>query len=370
MKNKKRIAIFGGSFDPVHTDHINIAIACHDKLNFDEVWMTPSWVNPFKQINVSSSVKDRLTMLQIATKNISFIKINEYEVHNQNVSFTYETVKYMIANFPNYDFEFIMGSDQLDNFELWNNFEDLIKIIKFNVFQRTEIYNEKIVKKYNLKVFTFNNNNISSTDIRNLRKINLQIPEINDYINNNLLYIEERVKSKMDNDRFIHCLNVGQYAKRLAIINGVDPNKAFIAGTLHDIAKRWEKSLAELYLKKYLPVILKEPEQIWHSYVGYLHLQKDWLINDQEILLAVLKHTVAAAEMSTLDMIVFVADKISYERNYPGVNELRTIANENLEKSFKMILKAQYDNAIKKHGENKIGALIKESYNFWIGEKK
>ncbi|WP_339020388.1 nicotinate-nucleotide adenylyltransferase [Spiroplasma endosymbiont of Atherix ibis] len=365
----KRVALFGGSFDPVHTDHINIIKSCKNKLNFDEVWVVPAYINPFKVLS-SSSVIQRLEMLKIATKNLNYVKIETYEISKHSSSFTYDTVKYYKAKYPNLKFSFIMGSDQLDNFEKWDQFDELIKEIDFKVFLRTKEFNQKIVKKYNLEIFEFENNYLSSKKIRNLEDLNLQIKEINDYVNNQLMYLYERLESKMDEKRYFHSLNVGQMALELAILNNVDLQKALLAGTLHDIAKRWsEKEMKECLLKNNKE-LLKEPEPVWHSFVGAYHLKNDWLLDDQEIISAVFNHTVASKNMSILDMIIFCADKISIERQYEGVENFRSLVKADLLTGFKELLKNQYEVAIKKHSKESIGAKLIESYNYWIKEEK
>ncbi|WP_041618977.1 nicotinate-nucleotide adenylyltransferase [Spiroplasma taiwanense] len=365
----KKIALFGGSFDPVHTDHINIIKSCKKNLCFDEVWVIPAYVNPFKTIS-SSSVAQRLEMLEIALSDLEYVKIEKYEISKTKRSYTYDTVSYYKNKYPDISFAFIMGSDQLDNFEKWDNFNELIKAIEFKIFLRTEDINQKIVEKYNLETFEFENNHLSSTKIRNLEDLNLQIKEINDYVNYNLLYLYERLESKMDEKRFFHSLNVGQMTLDLARLNNYDLKKAFIAGTLHDISKQWDEKVLMKYLEKYCIEKINEPKPVWHSYVGAMHLKYDWLFNDDEIINSIFKHTVASKEMSILDMIVFCADKISSERNYPRVDEFRAIVKSDLVLGFKMLLENQYEEAIKKTGMDSIGNDLKQSYQYWVKGNK
>lgn len=361
-----KIALFGGSFDPVTTDHLNIAKACREKLKFDEVWFVPAFLNPFKT-NQHSSVKDRLAMLQLLVDQYDFLRINEYEVNNQRPTSTFETVQYLVKNYPENQFSFIIGSDQLDRLEEWDHFSKLEKLVPFKVFIRNEgDENHPMLKKHHLESFTFDNNHLSSTMVRRLEKLNLQIPMINDYCNYHLLYLNERLRPFMDEARYEHCLNVGQTAKELANIWGANEQKALIAGTLHDITKRWDKSKAESYMKRYLPFLMEEPFPVWHAFTGYLHLQKDWLIKDQEILQAVFNHTLGSPEMSLLDIIVFCADKISPERDYPGVKKLRTLCFEDLMAGFKKILSQQYEIVLKKRGPNNMGRMLENSYKYWI----
>ncbi|PTD31503.1 nicotinate-nucleotide adenylyltransferase [Mycoplasma leachii] len=365
----KKIALFGGSFDPIHTDHVNIIRTCYEKLNFDEVWLIPTYLNPFKT-KQNSSIKDRLNMLDIIKNKFDYVKIYNYEIKNQKSTPTYQTVKHILKTNKNDSFSFIMGSDQLDRFEEWNNFNELIQIIDFKIFKRNENYNKTILNKYHLELFEFENNHLSSTDIRNLKHLDKQIKDINDYVNYNLMYLYERMETKMDLERYNHCLNVGKMAYELAIKWNVDPKKALIAGTLHDITKRWSKEKALSYLKTYLPQLINEPYPVWHSYTAYLHLLYDWLIDDQEILSAVFNHTVGSEKMTKLDIIVFCADKISIERNYENVEQLRELCFTDLMTGFKVLLKNQYDLAIKKHGKENIGSMLIKTVEHFLKYKK
>ncbi|QGS52090.1 nicotinate-nucleotide adenylyltransferase [Spiroplasma tabanidicola] len=365
----KKIAIFGGSFDPIHTDHVNIIKTCKYDLGFDEVWVLPAYVNPFKTVS-TSSVTQRLEMIDLAVKNLNYVKVKKFEIRKTVRSYTYDTILHYVTNYPNFDFSFIMGSDQLDNFEKWDHFSDLIKTVKFKVFIRDpEHINNEIIKKYNLETFKFDNNFLSSTKIRNLIDIDLQIKEVNDYINKSLLYLYERLETKMEEDRYFHCLNTGQAALQLAQMNNYDLQKALIAGTLHDITKRWNDEKTIDIIKKYDQSLLKEPKPVWHSFSGAFHLKYEWLFDDEEIINAIFKHTVADKEMSVLDMIVFCADKISIERDYPGIEKIRTLVYRDLKLGFIELLKNQYEASVKKHGKENIGSKLIDSYKYWVKEE-
>jgi len=361
----KKIALFGGSFDPVHTDHVNIVKTCHSYLGFDEVWIIPAYVNPFKVLS-SSSVKQRLEMLKLATKSLDFVQIKTFEIRKSTKSYTYDTVRYYKKEFPDYKFSFIMGSDQLDNFEKWDHFEKLIKEIDFKVFLRNKTFNKDVIKKYNIETFEFENNFLSSTKIRNLEDLHLQIKEVNDYVNSKLMYLYERLESKVNEERYFHSLNVGREALMLANLNNYDLNKALIAGTLHDIAKQWSDEAMINALTSFDKTLLNEPKLVWHSFAGAIHIKNDWLMDDEDIFSAIFKHTVGDKKMSTLDMIVFCADKISSERKYKDVDKYRALVYSDLKTGFIELLKNQFEVAVSKHGMDSIGTRLKETYSYWV----
>ncbi|PPE04514.1 nicotinic acid mononucleotide adenylyltransferase [Entomoplasma ellychniae] len=372
MKNnpKKRIALFGGSFDPVHTDHLSMALACKEDLKFDEIWMIPTFLSPFK-ISVNTTNKHRIEMLNIMIEGYDFIKIQEFEINNNKPTPTIETVKHFKSIYPEYDFAFVIGTDNLDRLEEWNNFYELIDLVEFIVFKRSENFKSNIAKKYNFKIYDFKNTFLSSTNIRKLVDIENQDKRINQYINDHLLYLNKRLEPFLDEERYQHCINVGEMAYLLAIKHKVNVHKARIAGTLHDVTKRWPKDRQLEYLNKYNPELIEEPFAVWHSYTGAFHLKYDWLITDQEIINAVFNHTVGSDKMTDLDMVVFCADKISKERNYENVNFFRAECFKDLKNGFKLLLEQQLINATQNKDVNNLGKnIFKTAKKYLKGDKR
>lgn len=154
------------------------------------------------------------------------------------------------------------------------------------------------------------------------------------------------LKEKLGEYRYNHCLNVASISKSLAEIYNVDPTKAYITGLLHDIAKEFTEEENKYYLKKYhLPRrLLKDKyKKILHSYIGACYV-KDVYNMDDDVVNAVKYHTTASPKMDMLSKIVFVADKIDPNKKYPGIEEERRLAYENIDAALKLCL----ENNIKK----------------------
>ncbi len=136
--------------------------------------------------------------------------------------------------------------------------------------------------------------------------------------------------------RFEHSLYVAQSCVALAAQYGADPVKAETAGLLHDIMKEQPKEQQLKMLSEY-GIILTEQEQhapkLWHAKCGYLYLKHKLNITDEEVLNAVLYHTTGRANMTLLDQVLFVADFISQDRTYSGVERLRALAQQSLEET-------------------------------------
>ena len=140
-------------------------------------------------------------------------------------------------------------------------------------------------------------------------------------------------KSNMDEKRFKHCIGVSQTSRKLAKLNNYDPDKAALAGFIHDYAKQVapERFIKVIKEQNFDPDLLNYNRAIWHGIVGAYFIEKELKITDPEILTAIRRHTTADVEMTTLDKIVFVADFIEPGRDFSGVEEARKIAYANLD---------------------------------------
>ncbi len=145
---------------------------------------------------------------------------------------------------------------------------------------------------------------------------------------------EEIIKPFLSEKRFKHSINVSKSAEQLAIKYGADPEKAKIAGMLHDIMKEMTPE-EHKRLARELDVKLDEFElntkKLLHAVIGSKYIEKVLGINDSDILNAVRYHTTGRAGMSVLEKVVFVADFISEDRDFKGVEELRKLAEKGLD---------------------------------------
>lgn len=150
------------------------------------------------------------------------------------------------------------------------------------------------------------------------------------------------LKERLDEYRYIHSLNVAKSARELATLFGGDEEKAYIAGLLHDVTKCENKG-NQLQMLKKGGIILSQVEEnnpkLWHAMTAPLYIKETLGIEDEEILSAVRYHTTGKEGMSLLDMIVYIADYISEERNYPDVDVMRKFSRESLEKGALYSLK-------------------------------
>lgn len=153
---------------------------------------------------------------------------------------------------------------------------------------------------------------------------------------------EDMVRRTLSPKRFQHTMNVKKLAVRMAQHYGVDTEKAALAAVLHDSAKELPRT--ELLQIMQDNAIIKKgtqnrPEPVWHGICAAILAKTQWNVQDEEILSAIACHTTGKENMSKLDKILFLADMTSAERDYPGVEELRSLEMRNLDKAMIQALK-------------------------------
>lgn len=149
------------------------------------------------------------------------------------------------------------------------------------------------------------------------------------------------IKSRLDEYRFKHSLNVAESARELALRYGGDAEKAYTAGLLHDVMKNASQEeqlgvLSEAGIE--LMPVERANRKLWHAMSGAAYVKFVMGINDRDIIKAVRYHTTGRAEMTLLEKIVYLADYISAERNYNGVDEMRELCKKDMDSAIEFAL--------------------------------
>lgn len=122
-----KIGILGGTFNPIHNGHLQIAKAAYEKFQLDVVWFLPNGRPPHKdEKNITVSSRQRVNMVQIAIKDYPYFKLETYEAEKETVSYSYETMEYFCKIYPEHEFFFIIGADSLFTIEKWVKPERLL----------------------------------------------------------------------------------------------------------------------------------------------------------------------------------------------------------------------------------------------------
>lgn len=147
----------------------------------------------------------------------------------------------------------------------------------------------------------------------------------------------EVLKKRLKETRFQHSLNVADAALRLAKKYGADEEKAYIAGLLHDVCKNVSPEEQKEYMlkdKEELDSVILENEKLWHAPAGAVYVRDVLGIKDEDIFLAIKYHTTARKNMGLLEKIIYIADYISDERSYEGVEIMREKAFRDLDEAI------------------------------------
>ena len=172
------------------------------------------------------------------------------------------------------------------------------------------------------------------------------------------------LKSNLSQKRYIHCINVAKEAFNLALKFNYDTSKAYYAGLFHDICKEMPVEEQKVYVlssKMNVCNVEKNCVSLWHAIAGAEFAVKKFQINDLEILNSIRYHTVARANMTSLEEIVYLADLISADRQYKDVKRIREICYKSLKKGMLEAIKFSVSDLILK--EKAIPVSTIEAYN-------
>ena len=192
-----KIGILGGSFDPIHNGHLNMALRSYEQYHLDEVWLIPNGNAPHKNSDKMADASHRFAMCQLVAQEYPFLKTSDIEIISEEYSFTYITVTKLHEIYPEHEFYFIMGADSLDYFDKWRNPEIIASICKILVINRDEFSEDDMadkIKRINsifpadIQIVHCPKIDVSSTEIRQKLSKTDVIPSVYKYICDNDLY--------------------------------------------------------------------------------------------------------------------------------------------------------------------------------------
>ncbi len=174
-----KIGLFGGSFNPIHNGHINLAESVRDALKLDKVIFIPSGAAPHKSSSEYADGVDRLEMCRLATEHCPEFIVSDFEINRTGKSYSIYTVEHFRQLYPDDELFLMVGSDMLLSFDKWFKYKEILKYVTLTAVSRVgtdfDALNKtaKKIGKYG-KIIVVNNNVVvaSSTNIRKLIKNN------------------------------------------------------------------------------------------------------------------------------------------------------------------------------------------------------
>lgn len=135
-KQRPRIGLLGGSFDPPHNGHLAIAKVAMKQLGLDRILFVPAFVPPHKRGGTSASPRERLAMVRLALKGNSRFQVSDLEIKRRGVSFTADTLKVLRRRFRDAEFILLVGSDNAKHFHTWKSPDEIARHAGIAVYKR------------------------------------------------------------------------------------------------------------------------------------------------------------------------------------------------------------------------------------------
>lgn len=339
-----RIACFGGSFNPPHRGHLAIALTALRVAGFDEVWFIPAKVAPLRE-DEPADFSVRCEMVMAMIRPYRQLRVCPIEATLPQPSFTISTVHALQASYPEFEFAWIIGSDQAVQFDRWKDADTLKHLIPFYAVPR---HHEEPIPQWMHRLTVNGIDAFSSTRFRH-GEYQVAPRSVIRVAARHGAYIETVAKHLIDSKRWEHVVGVISVAVDLAIQHRVDPRKAKIAALLHDITKAWPNEQQSAWLSFCYPSYTQQPTAIWHQKTAVAYARRVVGVEDSQILHAI-GHHVEGAPGHPLTQILYIADKCEPSRGFDAT-ALLDLSKRNLEAGALAVRDAQLSYLRKeKHG--------------------
>jgi len=341
------IGIFGGAFDPPHTQHVKIVREAIAELGLEKVVLVPSGNSPHKDL--STPFSDRVDMVRAAFRGVN-AEVDEIENSFAQIAYSSDILPILKEKYG--DIIFLVGGDSLLHFRSWHLPHEVLKVCPLFVIprglsERDELENfaQELMAEYGGKIDvarTAFGEEISSTELRAALELQVDIPYLDEEVKNIALSrglyrahsdMIERVKGMLTEKRWNHTCGVVLTGLKMNAEIGLHSEKVFTACLLHDCMK---------YAEDALPGVPQDAigTKVMHAFNGAEAAKSLFGVTDDDIINAVRYHTTGRAAMSTLEKLVYVADMIEPNRTFDGVERLRAETFRDLDLGFAHCLAA------------------------------
>lgn len=354
-----KVGIFGGTFNPPHNTHIQIAVQAVRQLGLDKLIVVPGGMPPHKFCAVDKQARFEMAQLAFADLPVDAeVAVSDVELLREGKTYTSDTVKYFADVYPDAELYFIVGGDSFRQFDTWHCPDEIVTYVTLAVAAREQAVTDEEIqsfaKRYGSAPALINvvPDKVSSSEIRQRYQFGMDVTDVpvavNGYVLANGLYAEyrpmaQKLRSYLTPKRFSHTFYVVKRGLQLAADDMRD--KVFVTCLLHDCAKY---ITADRYADYGFVRPDDMPESVVHAFLGELVAKQDFGITDPDILQAIRYHCTARPQMTTLDKIVYVADKTEETRPYPVAHLLQGT----LDDMFVACLEEANRYCLANHGDN------------------
>jgi len=365
------IGIFGGSFNPSHLGHLSVATAAIDSLGLDRLYLIPAGNPPHKSLPAGTpSNEGRLRLCQRMFAHLEPIRVLDIELLREEPSYTALTVEHLRRQHPSDEIFLLLGTDMFTSIETWYNAPYLFAQTTLVPFgrqdgdlEKIQLHQQKLEQTHGVRVIPIQHTPlpVSSTGLRNIASTDpdLFCRYVGDDVYGEILrngyydaqqslpYLRRKSYVRTGTKRVAHIQGTEQTAAMLARRWGVSETLARQAAILHDITKQ-EDFDTHLHLAAKHGILLDDVEKIseklLHAKTGAAMAKAEFSVCDQ-VFDAIFYHTTGRANMTMLEKMLYLADSCEPNRDFPGVDELRTCAMENLDKALLLALHIKREKA-------------------------
>ena len=352
------IAVFGGSFNPPHKGHLAAALAASRQLKPDEFLVIPDFQPPHKQLAEGSpEPEERLALCRLAFAAVPNCTVSDLELRRGGKSYTADTLRHLRAAKPEAELILLMGADMYCSLHTWHDAEYILRSVRIAVFQRAagempaiEAQRDALKARFGTETELIRSQPMpaSSTELRaalqSREGVAKLCPEVYAEIIRRRLYgakvnfpwLREQSYAMLRPRRVPHVQGCEAEAVRLARRWGADEERAAEAAILHDCTKK-ELLPEQLRLCAKYGIIPDELERengkLLHAKTGAAVARFEFG-SDDEVVEAIRWHTTGRPNMTTLEKVLYMADYMEPTRDFPGVEELRRLAYEDLDRAM------------------------------------
>ena len=349
-----RIGLLGGTFNPIHLAHVQMARIARDEAALDCVLLMVAADPPHKRVDEGVSASERLRLVQIALAREDRLIAGDREILRGGRSYTLYTLRELREENPCAELFNIVGSDTLADLPNWHEPAEVLRLAEVLCVPRVGIDRDDaeaaqmLRERYGARVtlLSAKADAVSSTQIRRRlaeglpvegllpERVEQAIYEGGAYFPQTLRALQEKCRAALVPKRYSHVCGAMRAAERLCVLWGQDAQRARIAALLHDCAKCLDPRAQEVLSGDETGIA-----PVYHAFAGAVLAKMEYGVTDEAILRAIRLHTTGDWGMTDFDALIYAADLIEPTRAFPGVEDYRSRITEDIDAFMRYALR-------------------------------
>ena len=351
--------VFGGSFDPPHEAHLKLLAAALKARPKARAVVMPAWRSPLKGLPTAPAAV-RLAMTAAALKTLSpglraRARLDDWELRRGCVTYSFESLRRLKAAMPSERLTFLAGADSWASLPRWKRPEEIARLCGFLVGRRPGAALPRPAAGFPaLEVLPGVFPDLSSTWLRARLILGEEPRELSPAVRARARSLygapwRARLARELPGGRYEHTVAVGRMALELALRHGLCPERAALAGLLHDCGRAVPAPRMGAYARTRrlaVPDLAETAARapiLLHAHISEDRARREYGVTDPAVLSAVRKHTLGDAVMSPLDRLLYAADACSADRSFPEAARIRRAARRDLDAGFRKAMRVKLD---------------------------